>query len=67
MVWVGGGVATNRCPKSVITGQSMAWLETFLVWKRSKATEVLQWDARTVEAMLILENEVRGGVKTGGN
>ncbi|MCS7024724.1 MAG: hypothetical protein NZV14_07970 [Bryobacteraceae bacterium] len=45
----------------------MAWLETFLVWKRSKATEVLQWDARTVEAMLILENEVRGGVKTGGN
>ena len=58
VVWARGPVATDICPKSLITAQSIGWIEEFLVWKRLGL--VLDADAhvRQVEAFLILEEQL---------
>lgn len=62
VVWVGGGVAAERCPKSIISAASLSWLEEFHTWRRVPAQALFDWDARTVEAMLLLDEQSRKGV-----
>jgi len=58
VVWARGPVATDVCPKSVITAQSIGWIEEFLVWKRLGLTLNLDASVRQVEAFLILEEQI---------
>jgi len=58
VVWVGGDVAVESCPKSLITAQSAAWVEEFLVRRRLGETGIAGLGARDVEALLILEHEL---------
>jgi hypothetical protein len=46
-----------ECPKSLITGQSIAWLEQFEVMKRFGHPDWWRIPARDAEAMSILERE----------
>lgn len=55
IVWARGPVATDVCPKSLITAESICWIEEFLVWKRLGLTLNLDTGVRQVEAFLILE------------
>lgn len=57
VVWARKEVATDTCPKSLITGQSVTWMEEFLVWRRLGQALPDTADARTVEAFLILQEE----------
>src|SRR5260370_36953069 len=34
IVWARKQVATDVCPKSLITAASLGWIEAFLIWKR---------------------------------
>lgn len=58
VVWARKGAASEVCPRSSISGQSMAWLEAFAARKRLGAAEgVAGMAARDVEAFLVLEQE----------
>ena len=48
-----------QCPKSVITAQSLYFIEQFKVWKHFGATDVLSMNAKTAEAFVILEEAVQ--------
>jgi len=58
VVWARGPVATDVCPKSMITAESIGWIEEYLIWKRLGLTLNLETNVRQVEAFLILEEQV---------
>lgn len=45
-----------RCPKSIITVESSVFMEQFLYWKRCGG-DLWSFDAKTADAMLLLEDE----------
>jgi len=49
----------TTCPTSYVSAESKSFLEEFQVWKLFGATDFYQLPARTVEAIAILENELR--------
>jgi hypothetical protein len=51
-------VATDVCPKSFITAQSLGWIEEFLVWKRLGLSVSFDLEARQAEAFIILEEQL---------
>ncbi len=59
-----GRVSTTECPRSLITGESVAWLEQFHAWKRLGFPDARRLTAREGHAMLILEQEY--GVEVSG-
>ena len=60
VVWARGRVATEECPKSLVTPQSLEWVERFLTWKLAGAS-VNELRAREADAFLTLEREWRDG------
>ena len=66
VVWARGNVAIDVCPRSVITPQSVSWLEQYYLWKRFGARDYEELEARTVEAFLLLEEELIKEEKHGG-
>ena len=59
IVWARGGVRLNVCPKPYITAQSLAWIEQFFMLKALGSKPDLAWPAKTVDAFLALEEEIR--------
>jgi len=59
MVWAGGRVSLETCPTSYVTSESMALLEEFYAWKLLGAGSVYDLPARLVEALFVLERELR--------
>jgi adenosine deaminase len=59
VVWVRGRVSLTTCPTSYITAESIALLEEFNVWKLLGAGSAYDLPARLVEAIFVLENELR--------
>jgi len=59
LVWMRRDAATDRCPKSEVTGQSMAWIEEYAVWKTVGGVDLYELPARTADAFCVLENLVR--------
>jgi hypothetical protein len=51
-------VATDVCPKSLITAASVGWIEEFLIWKRLRLDLRSDLSARQAEAFLILEEQL---------
>lgn len=60
-VWARGRVGAEECPKSLVTPQSLEWVETFLTWKFSGGGALNELRARDADAFLILEREWRAG------
>ena len=54
-VWARADVATEICPKSYITAESVGWVEEFLVRRRLGGIKLEELTARQVEAFLVLE------------
>jgi hypothetical protein len=65
IVWVRGTVSLATCPTSYITSESMALLEEFHAWKLLGAGSVYDLPARLVEAIFVLENELRAESNNG--
>jgi len=59
VIWARGQTAISSCPTSYITAESIALLEEFHAWKLIGVSDVYRLPARVVEAIFILENEVR--------
>jgi hypothetical protein len=60
-VWARGRVRAEECPKSLVTPQSLEWIERFLTWKFAGGREIEELAARDADAFLILEREWRDG------
>ena len=58
VVWTRRQVATDMCPKSLVTAQSLSWIEEFLVWKRLGINLPFDLGARQAEAFVILEEQL---------
>jgi len=58
VVWSRHHVATEICPKSLISGQSLAWMEEFLLWRKLGQAWPQDMDTRKLEAFLILQEQM---------
>jgi hypothetical protein len=58
VVWARGAVVSERCPKSIITAKSILFLEQFRWWKELGG-DVWSMEAKSAEALLLLEREWR--------
>jgi hypothetical protein len=64
-VWARRQVSLTTCPKSYITGESMALVEDFFVRRRVGRPNLEDMDARSADAFLILEEAVAMEMKDG--
>jgi len=58
-VWARGGVSTTECPKSLISADSLVFLEEFNIWKRFGCGDARRMNARVADAIALLEDELR--------
>jgi hypothetical protein len=58
IVWGRKQTQAEECPKSMVTGESLALLEEFFVRRRLGMRDSLELEARKVDAFLILRDEV---------
>lgn len=65
IVWARGRTTLASCPTSYITSESIALLEEFHAWKLVGAGNVYELPARLVEAIFILESELRAEINDG--
>jgi hypothetical protein len=59
VVWARNVVSVTSCPTSYITPESIGFLEEFHAWKLFGATDLYKLPARLVDAIFVLENELR--------
>jgi hypothetical protein len=59
VVWVRARVSAEECPTSLVTPQSLEWLEKFHVWKFAGGRELDRLPAKDVDAFVTLEKEWR--------
>ena len=64
-VWARGRVSSETCPASYITSRSLAWIEKFSAWRLLGGMRLEELPARTVDALCILENELRRELSDG--
>jgi hypothetical protein len=57
-VWARKRTRTEECPKSLVTGESLALLEEFFVRRRLGMVDGMETPARKVDAFLILREEM---------
>ncbi len=64
-MWAREGVIALQCPKSIITGRSLHFLEQFRVWKEFGGGTPWGMEAKAAEAILMLEKAWRVEVERG--
>lgn len=67
VVWVRNGAAAESCPKSLITGESLALIEAYCAWKLTGGGDYREMPARHVEAFWLLEQELRKEMERRGD
>jgi len=67
VVWVRNGAVAERCPKSLITGESLALIEAYCAWKLNGGGDYRDMSAREVEAFWVLEQELRKEMERRGD
>jgi hypothetical protein len=55
IVWARGNTFSLKCPKSIISQGSLYYLEQFVLWKESGMGSLLSFEAKTADAILMLE------------
>jgi hypothetical protein len=59
VIWARGELFSYHCPKSVITAQSLYFLEQFGFWKEFGGASIWSVEAKTADALLVLEHAWR--------
>ena len=63
IVWARGRISSGSCPVSYISPESKALLEEFQAWKLFGSHDFHHLPAKVVDALLILENELRTEIR----
>lgn len=58
VVWAGRSIHTTQCPKSLITSDSIDWMERHYLGRMFGFADLFSMPARTVEAFLLIETEL---------
>jgi hypothetical protein len=58
LVWARKNAQAEECPKSLVTGASLAFVEEFFVRRQLRMTDTLEMGARKVDAFVILRREM---------
>lgn len=66
VVWARAGVAVSQCPKSLLTAESLGWIEEFHAWKRLGWPGPERLGARQAEAFMVLEQELAAEAEHAG-
>jgi hypothetical protein len=56
---------SSRCPKSVITPQSLSFVEQFQIWKEFGGGTPWEMQAKAAEAVLVLEKALQMEIEHG--
>ena len=56
---------TTQCPKSLITAQSLSLVEQFRIWKEFGGGTPWSLEAKTAEAILVLERALKKEIENG--
>ena len=62
VVWARKSVGIFECPTSFVSGQSIALLEEFNLWRLAGKTNLYNRSAKVSEAILVLESEWMGEI-----
>jgi hypothetical protein len=54
-VWARRGIYSVHCPKSVITSESLYYLDQFRWWKEGGGGGLWHMEAKTADAVILLE------------
>jgi hypothetical protein len=65
VVWARQDVFSMQCPKSIITAESMAYLERHAAWKQFGVYDPEMLTAKTADAIVFLEQAWRRESKNG--
>lgn len=65
VIWARKQAATTSCPISYITPESQGLIEQFHIWKLFGTRDVYLLPARVVEAIFILEKELKAESNNG--
>jgi hypothetical protein len=57
VVWARGRVISKQCPKSVISAESLRFLDMYRAWKSLGKGCTMSLEARSAEAIELLERE----------
>lgn len=55
VVWSRGEVFSVQCPKSIITAQSLYFLEQFVSWKQFGGYDLWSIEAKCADAFMVVE------------
>jgi hypothetical protein len=67
IVWGRKQVQAEECPRSLITGESLAFLEEFFVRRRLRMQNSTEIEARKMDAFLILTDEMEREERDGAS
>lgn len=56
-VWARSQIICTQCPKSLISADSLSFLEQFHTWKAAGRGSLLSVEAKSADAILTLEHE----------
>jgi len=59
VVWARGRAATEECPRSWVTPESVVWVEWYFAWKSFGGGGLAALGAKEADVMLTLEKEWR--------
>lgn len=51
--------ASEECPVSYVTGESLAYVEAFFAWRALGGGDPLQWPAKKADAFRLLDVELK--------
>lgn len=57
-IWARKHVVAVSCPKSLISADSLAWIEEFYAWKLAGGIDCQTMSARQADAFAVLEREL---------
>ncbi len=55
-MWARGKTLAFHCPKSIVTAQSLSFIEQFFYW-RNCGGDLWSLDAKSADALLVLQQE----------
>jgi hypothetical protein len=58
LVWARKRAQAEECPKSLVTGESLAFVEEFFIRRQLGMADTLKMSARKVDAFVILRREM---------
>ena len=58
LVWARKSAQAEECPKSLVTGESLAFVEEFFIRRQLRMADTLEMGARKVDAFVILRREM---------